>query len=122
MAKENGGEGAPVGSGRGGEVCELREDEAELEVGSTWVEEVGNGGSPVSPSSSEFGWTTAMFWDVWVGSWRGNEEKVKRGFSWCWGAREMGVRGTALSWPRRRRGGGRGARRGGVARRGEVQR
>ena len=63
-AEENGDEGAPVGSGRGGEVCELREDEAELEVGSTWVEEVGNGGSPVSPSSSEFGWTTAMFWDV----------------------------------------------------------
>ena len=86
-----------MGTGRGGEVCELREDEAELEVGSMWVEEVGNGGSPVSPSSSEFGWTTAMFWDVWVGSWRGNEEKVKRGFSWCWGAREMGVRGTALS-------------------------
>ena len=60
----NGGEGALVGTGRGGEVCELREDEAELEVGSTWVEEVGNGGSPVSPSSSEFGWTTVMFWDV----------------------------------------------------------
>ena len=30
----NGGEGALVGTGRGGEVCELREDEAELEVGS----------------------------------------------------------------------------------------
>ena len=35
----NGGEGAPVGTGRGGEVCELRENEAELEVGSTWAEE-----------------------------------------------------------------------------------
>ena len=32
--EENGGEGAPVGSGRGGVVCELREDEAELEMGS----------------------------------------------------------------------------------------
>ena len=29
--EENGGEGAPVGSGRGGVVCELREDEMELE-------------------------------------------------------------------------------------------
>ena len=35
----NGGEGAPVGAGRGGEVCELCEDEAELEVGSAWAEE-----------------------------------------------------------------------------------
>ena len=35
----NGGEGAPVGTGRGGEFCELREDEAELEVGSAWAEE-----------------------------------------------------------------------------------
>ena len=35
----NGGEGAPVGTGRGGVVCELHEDEAELEVGSAWVEE-----------------------------------------------------------------------------------
>ena len=35
----NGGEGAPVGTGRGGEVYELREDEAELEVGSAWAEE-----------------------------------------------------------------------------------
>ena len=35
----SGGEGAPVGTGRGGEVCELREDEAELEVGSAWAEE-----------------------------------------------------------------------------------
>ena len=38
-AEENGGEGAPVGTGQGGEVCELREDEAELEVGSAWAEE-----------------------------------------------------------------------------------
>ena len=35
----NGGEGAPVGTRRGGEICELREDEAELEVGSAWAEE-----------------------------------------------------------------------------------
>ena len=34
----------------------------------------------------------------------------------------MGVRGTAASWPRRWRGGSRGARSGGVARGGEVQR
>ena len=47
-AEENGGEGAPVGSGRGGVVCELREDEVEIEMGSAQVEEVGNGGSTVS--------------------------------------------------------------------------
>jgi len=35
----NGGEGALVGTGRGGEVCELRKDEEELEVGSAWAEE-----------------------------------------------------------------------------------
>ena len=34
VAEENGGEGALVGSGQGGVVCELREDEAELEMGS----------------------------------------------------------------------------------------
>jgi hypothetical protein len=33
-----GGEVAPVGSGRGGEVCELHEDEAKLMVGSAWAE------------------------------------------------------------------------------------
>ena len=44
------------------------------------------------------------------------------GYSGCWGMREMGVRCTASGWPRRRRGGGRRARRGGVAREGGVQR
>src|SRR6185312_16291169 len=57
----NGGEGAPVGSGRGGEVCELREDEAELEVGCAWAEDVGNGGATVSSSSSELGWAATVF-------------------------------------------------------------
>ena len=36
---ENSGKGAPVGTRRGGEICELREDEVELEVGSAWAEE-----------------------------------------------------------------------------------
>ena len=35
----NGSEDAPVGTRQGGEVYELHEDEAELEVGSTWAEE-----------------------------------------------------------------------------------
>ena len=35
-------------SGQGGVVCELREDEAEPEMGSAQAEEVGNGGSTVS--------------------------------------------------------------------------
>ena len=39
-AEENGDEGDPVGSGRGGEVCELREDEAELLVESARAERV----------------------------------------------------------------------------------
>ena len=47
-AEENGGEGASVGSGRGGVVCELREDKAELEMGSVRAERVWNGGSTVS--------------------------------------------------------------------------
>ena len=37
-----------MGSRQGGVVCELREDEAELEMGSAQAEEVGNGGSMVS--------------------------------------------------------------------------
>ena len=37
-----------MGSGQGGVVCELCEDEAELEMGSAQAEEVGNGGSTVS--------------------------------------------------------------------------
>ena len=44
-AEENGGKGGPVGSGRGGEVCKLCEDEAELMVGSARAERVWNGGS-----------------------------------------------------------------------------
>ena len=43
------------------------------------------------------------------------------GCSGCWGTREMGVRGTALGWPRRRRGGGRADGRGGVAKGGKLQ-
>ena len=43
----NSGEVAPVGIGRG-VVCELCEDEAELEMGSAQAEEVGNGGLMVS--------------------------------------------------------------------------
>ena len=35
----NGSEDAPVGTRQGGEVYELHEDEAELEVGSMWAEE-----------------------------------------------------------------------------------
>jgi len=37
-----------VVSRQGGVVCELREDEAEPEMGSVQAEEVGNGGSTVS--------------------------------------------------------------------------
>ena len=44
----NGGEVAPVGIGRGGGVCELREVKAELIVGSAWAEEGCRGWSTVS--------------------------------------------------------------------------
>ena len=44
----NGGEGAPVGTGRGGEVCELHEDEAKLMVGSAWTEQLWRCGATVS--------------------------------------------------------------------------
>ena len=42
------GEGALVGSGRGGEVCELHEDEAKLMVGSAWAERLRRCGATVS--------------------------------------------------------------------------
>ena len=66
-----GGEGAPVVDRRQGAVVELRESEAKLLAGSAWVERVWRGGSTVSSSSPVFGWTAAVFWGVWVGSWRG---------------------------------------------------
>ena len=37
-----------MGSGRGGEVCELREDEAKLMVGSAWAERLRRCGATVS--------------------------------------------------------------------------
>ena len=46
--EDNGGEGAPVGFRRGGEVRELREDGVELMVESARAERVWNGGSTVS--------------------------------------------------------------------------
>ena len=37
-----------MGSGRGGEVCELREDEAKLMVGSAWAKRLRRCGATVS--------------------------------------------------------------------------
>ena len=37
-----------MGSGQGGEVCELREDEAKLMVGSAWAERLRRCGATVS--------------------------------------------------------------------------
>ena len=51
-----------------------------------------------------------------------SERIETRGFCWCRCVREMGSWGSLPSSPLRRRGGGRGARLGGVARGGEVQR
>jgi hypothetical protein len=69
-----GGEGAPVGTGRGGEVCKLREDEAER----VWI-----GGSTVNSSSSELGWAAAVFWMFGAGSWRKSEWIGLRSVHWC---------------------------------------
>jgi hypothetical protein len=62
------GEGALVGNRQRGEVDELREGEAELEVRSAWAEEVGNGGSTESSSSPACGWTAEVFWGFGEGS------------------------------------------------------
>ena len=73
---EIGGEGALVVDRRQGAVGELRESEAKLLAGSVWVERVWRGGATVSASSPACVWTAAVFWGVWVGSWRGCEGNV----------------------------------------------
>jgi hypothetical protein len=54
-AEENGGGGAPVSSGRGGGVGELREVEAQLMVGSVWAERLRRGGFTAALSPPAFG-------------------------------------------------------------------
>ena len=78
-----GGEVAPGVKGGRGMARELRESGAELLAGSAWVEEVWRGGSTVSSSSPACGWTAAVFWGVWVGSWRGCEGNALQECSWC---------------------------------------
>ena len=80
-AEENGGEGAPVCSGRGGVVCELREDEAELEMGSAWAERVWNVGSTVS-----FELTGVWAWRLRCSGGSGlGDSELASGLG-CWGA------------------------------------
>ena len=64
----------------------------------------------------------AVFWGVEAGSWGTSTRIRMRGSSSCWGMRKKERRGSIPCYPRRRRGGGRRARRGGVAREGGVQR
>jgi hypothetical protein len=54
-AEENGGGGAPMSSGRGGLVGELREVEAQLMVGSAWAKRLRRGGFTAASSSLAFG-------------------------------------------------------------------
>jgi len=54
-AEENGGGGAPVSSGRGGGVGELREVKAKLKEGSAWAERLRRGGFTAASSSPAFG-------------------------------------------------------------------
>jgi len=82
-AYEIGGEGVLVEDRRRGVVVELRESEAELLAGSAWAEESWRSGATVSSSSPACGWTAAVFWGVWVGSWRGCEGNTLRECSWC---------------------------------------
>ena len=85
-AEDNSGEGAPVGSGRGGEVCELRKDEAELMVGSTRAERVWNGRSTVSFELAGVRVVVAVFWGVEAGSWGTSARIRMHGSSGCKGA------------------------------------
>ena len=64
----NSGEVAPMGIGRGGGVCELREVEAELIVGSAWA---------------ELRWSATVFRRFWAESERGKEGKVMQDSSRC---------------------------------------
>ena len=73
-----GGEGAPVVDRRREAVGELCESEAKLLAGSAWAYWVWRGGATVSSSSPVCGWTAAVFWGVWVGSWRGCEGNALR--------------------------------------------
>ena len=68
-AEENGGGGAPVSSGRGEGVGELREVEAQLMEGSARAEEGCSGG-----------FTAAAFWSRGLRKWRKNEGNELRGF------------------------------------------
>ena len=68
---------------RQGAVRELREDKAELMVGSTWAEEVWNGGATVSLSSPECRWAVAVFWGFGAGKWRVSEGIGLRGVPRC---------------------------------------
>ena len=68
-AKGNGGEGAPAVEGGRGVAGELCESDAELGVGSARAEEIWNGGSTMSSSSSAFGWPVEAFWGFGAGNW-----------------------------------------------------
>jgi len=70
-----------VGSGRGGEVCELRKDEAELMVGSARAERVWNGRSTVSFELAGVRVVVAVFWGVEAGKRRESGGNRMRTFS-----------------------------------------
>ena len=65
---------------RRGAVGELREDEAELEVGSAWAEVVWRCGATVSFECAGVRAAAAMFWGFWAGSGRESEGIGLRGF------------------------------------------
>jgi hypothetical protein len=65
--EENGGGGAPVSSGRGGGVGELREVEVELMEGSAREDGLRRGGSTTASSSPAFGQSGGGVLGSWVG-------------------------------------------------------
>jgi len=66
-AEENGGGGAPLSSGQGGGVGELREVEAQLMEGSAREDGLRRGGSTAASSSPVFGRSGGCVLGSWVG-------------------------------------------------------
>ena len=66
-AEENGGGGAPMSSGRGRGVGELREVEAQLMEGSVRAEDGCSGGFMAASSSPAFGWSSGSVLGSGVG-------------------------------------------------------
>jgi len=96
-AEANDGEGAPVRFGQGEVVWELRGLTAELARVSARAEELRRGGFDGGVELAGVLWMAAVaFCELGVESEREEEGKLMRDSSRCWGAHEMGSRGSVL--------------------------